>query len=206
MKISEILFEGPYSHDGDFTPSIRMDSYPSLEGLERENFYLGLLEKDGEQYRFWLSKTKGKAEVTVDGVNDIGQPRQLVATNMRFHRHPAGLPVKNELQVHTVYTHPDFRNRQLAMVLYVVLCRYGYTVVSDFEHYDGGKALWKKMATEADARRFKVRIWSDADDDWFRADDGSILEYNGANLSDDEVWHDLDGKMLPTTLMVLSHD
>lgn len=205
MKIPEILFEGPYHHNQDYAPIIKMDSYPSLEGLQRENFFLGLLEKEGKDFRFWLSKSKGTAKVSVDGTDELGQRRQLIVTSLVFHKFGAGLPVDNELQVHTVYTHQDYRGLNLSMALYVVLCRYGYTVVSDFEQYNGGKALWKKMSQEADARRFTIRIWSDLTSDWVTDENGNPLSYNGANLEDDEVWNDLDRHMEPTTLLVLSH-
>jgi hypothetical protein len=89
--------------------------------------------------------------------------------------------------------------------MYILLARYGYTIVSDFKQYNGGKGLWRKMALESDARRFAVRIWSDAAEDWIRAEDGEPLLYNGENLGDDEVWHSIDAHMEPTTLLVLSH-
>jgi hypothetical protein len=206
VKVAELLFEGPYSHESDYTPSIKMDSYPSFDGMNREFKFLGTLEKEDREFNFWLSNNNLFAKVTTPGVNEIGQDRELVVTNITFHKHPTGLPVDNELQAHTVYTHRDYRGNNLALALYVVLCRYGYTIVSDFEHYNGGKALWKKMALEADARRFAVRVWSDENDDWVRGDDGKPLLYNGANLGDDDVWNDLDRHALPATLLVLSHE
>lgn len=204
MKISEILFEGPYHHAQDWAPVVKLDAFPSFDGLKRDNQLLGTLEQSGKEYHFWLSTTKVVARVTTEAPDDVGQLRQQVVTEIRFHKHGPGLPVKNELQVHTVYTNPDFRQAKLAMALYVVLCRYDYTVVSDFEQFNGGKALWKKMATEAEARKFVIRAWSDANSDWVRNAGGEPLVYNADNLEEDAVWQDFKSHMEPTTLLVLS--
>jgi hypothetical protein len=133
MKTQE-LFEGPYHMDQDARPIIKMDNYPSLENLRRMNDFLGTLEKGGTEYHFWLNKGKFYAEVTTSGVDDIGQPRQLTITKVRFNNR-SNLPVENELQVESVYTHAKFQTRGLAMALYVVLARYGFTIVSDFTQY-----------------------------------------------------------------------
>jgi hypothetical protein len=205
MKISEILFEGPYDMGSDFTPSVKMDSYPSLEGLKRENISLGRLEREDQPYHFWLSPTLKVAKVSTAGTDEIGQKRQLIVVQVRFDNRATDLPVQKMLQVDTVYTHPEYRGQFLAGAMYILLARYGYTIVSDFKQYNGGKGLWRKMALESDARRFAVRIWSDAAEDWIRAEDGEPLLYNGENLGDDEVWHSIDAHMEPTTLLVLSH-
>jgi hypothetical protein len=202
MKISEILFEGPYFHDSD-APSIKMD-HLSISDRTLARDYLLLAKLEGTEFDFWLLKQKTTAIVTTPTKDTVGANRNLIVVDLKF-RSPSGIPVKNELQVNTVITSPDYRGRGLAMALYVILCRYGYTVVSDFEQYRGGKGLWRKMALESDARRFAVRIWSDAAEDWIRAEDGEPLLYNGENLGDDEVWHNIDAHMEPTTLLVLSH-
>lgn len=204
MKISEILFEGPYHHDGDWAPAMKLAAFPSFDGLKRENLLLGTLDRSGKEYHFWLSASKLVARVSTEDLDDIGQLRQQVVTEIRFHKSSAGLPVQNELQVHTVFSDPDHRQAQLAMALYVVLCRYGYTIVSDFEQFNGGKALWKKMAAEADARKFVIRVWSDADSDWIRDVAGEPISYDAYNLSDETIWQDFSKHMEPTTLLVLS--
>lgn len=202
MKVQQ-LFEGPYSLDQDFRPHIKMDSYPSLEGLKRECEHLGTLETDNEDFNFWLNKGKHYAQVTVAHEDDVGQQRQLSIVRITFQK-IAGLPVKNELQVHTVFTHEKYRTRFLAGALYILLARYGYSVVSDFEQWNGGRALWKKLAAEADARNYAVRVWSDETEDWIRSSDGEPVKYNAANLDDDQIWHSISAQCEPTTLLVLS--
>lgn len=202
MKMSN-LFEGPYFLDQDMKPVVKMDSYPSLENLQRLNNHLGTLEKDGAEFNFWLSKNNYHAEVTIAAKDDIGQDRQLVLTKVRFDNR-AHLPVDNELQVDTVYTNPKYQSLGLAMALYVVLVRYGYTIVSDFTQYRGGKALWKKLANEADARNFVVKVWSDQLEDWIKDADGNPTKYNASNLDDEDVWKDIFNHDEPTTLLVLT--
>jgi hypothetical protein len=89
--------------------------------------------------------------------------------------------------------------------LYIVLARYGFAIVSDFVQYNGGKALWKKLASEADARKYAVRLWDDSTNDWAKGEDGSILMYNAQNLQDENVWKDISYHSTPTTLFVLQH-
>lgn len=202
MKVAE-LFEGPY-HIGQDAPFVKAKSYPSLEGLQRENTLLGTLEKDGNEFHFWLSKTKGSAKVTVASKDDIGQDRQLVVVNLVF-QGKVGLPVKNELQVNTVYTDPDFRTSWLAGALYIVLARYDFAIVSDFQQYNGGKALWKKLAKESDARNYAVRVWDDNQEDWIKDEDGNPLKYTAANLADDQIWLDISKHDEATTLLCLQH-
>lgn len=199
------LFEGPYHMDQDMKPVIKMDNYPSLENLQRLNYFLGTLEKDGKEFNFWLNKNNYHAEVTVEGNDDIGQLRQLVVTKVRFDNR-AGLPVKNELQVDTVYTHPKYFSLNLAMALYVVLARYNYTVVSDFTQYNGGKALWKKLAKESEARKFVVRVWDDETQDWMKDSSGNAMKYNAENMDDEEIWKDISQHNEATTLLVLSSE
>jgi len=202
MKMQQ-LFEGPYHMDQDMKPVIKMDNYPSLDAMHRTCHFLGTLEKDGKEFNFWLSHTKAVAEVTVEAKDDIGQLKQLVVTKIRFHNR-AGLPIKNELQVDTVYTHPDYQRTQLAMALYVVLARYDYTIVSDFTQYNGGKALWKKLAKESEARKFVVRVWDDETQDWMKDSSGSVMKYNAENMDDEEIWKDISQHNEATTLLVLS--
>ncbi len=201
MKLQQ-LFEGPYHIDSDYRPSIKMDSYPSFEGLKRENDFLGTLNKDGKEYNFWLSKSKKVAKVSTKGIDDIGQERELVVVRLEFQA-AADIPVKNELHAHTVYTHEDYRGEFLAGALYILLARYGYSIVSDFEQWNGGKALWKKMAKESEMRNYAVRVWDDNQQDWMKDENGEVMKYNASNLDDEKIWTHLSKQCEPTTLLVL---
>lgn len=203
MVKAQELFEGPYHINSDYRPMIKMDSYPSLEGLNRECEFLGSLDKDGKIYNFWIGKSENPARVTTEATDDIGQLRQLSVVRLDF-QSKTGIPVKNELHVHTVYTHTDYRGEFLAGSLYILLARYGHTVVSDFEQWNGGKALWKKLARESEMRKYAVRIWDDKTEDWIRNSNGDITAYIASNLTDEAVWIDISQQCNPTTLLVLS--
>lgn len=204
MKISQ-LFEGPYFTDQTSKPVVKMDIYPSLSALQRECFFLGTLIKEDLEFNFWLNFNKKVAEVTIATKDDIGQDRHMVVTKLRFDNR-ANLPVKDELQVDTVYTHDDYKRLSLAMALYVVLCRYGYTIVSDFTQYRGGKGLWKKLAKESEARKFVVKVWSDEAGDWVKDSEGNPIHYTAENLEDEEVWKDISFHNEATALLVLTSE
>ena len=199
MKVSD-LFEGPYHIDQDRAPVVKATAQPSDEGLRRENDLLGELHFGDEVFSFWLSKNKKAAIVSTK----IQNSNSIVLT-VKFDNR-AGLPVKNELQVHTVYNQQHHRNKNLAMAMYVLLARYGFTVVSDFEQFNGGKALWQKMAKESSTRNFVVRVWSDEKEDWIRDQDGTVLSYDGTNIDDADIWNSANRKYEPTSLLVLSSD
>lgn len=201
MKVQE-LFEGPYHIDDDYRPSIKMDNYPSTNSLNRECTFLGTLEKEDTIFNMWLSKEKHYAQVTTSSKDDTGHPAELSVVKIMF-QSPAGLPVPNELHVSTVYTHEKYRARFLAGALYILLSRYGYSVVSDFTQYNAGKALWKKMAREAEMRKFAIRIWSDETSDWVKNSQGEVLRYDASNLADENIWQDISQHSQPTTLLVL---
>lgn len=208
MKLSEIfpLTEAPFHHNMDAPPSLLdLGSDSSIEGLRREYVELGRLERDNDTFYFWLSAGRSRARIT-RSVDESENARQQSVGSIEFHDTKLGLPVKNELQVSRVKVSNEFRNHQLAMALYVVLARYGYAVVSDFEQFNGGKFLWKKLAKESDARNFAVRLWSDEQEDWIRDEDGEVVRYNGANVDDAEIWQLVEPYSEATVLLVLTHD
>lgn len=206
MKIND-LFEGPYQIGGQLPHVEVRDSYTSLENLKREFDHLGVLTKRDRNFNFWLTKppyrSNTNARVTTDSVNELNKSVQLDVTTLWFDNR-AGLPVKNELQVGKVYTHPEFRGMWLAGALYIVLARYGFTIVSDFDQYRGGKELWKKLAAESEARNYVVRVWDDTTTDWVRDQNNEPLKYNADNLADEQVWTQF--KHLPTALLALSSE
>lgn len=204
MKASEVLFEGPYHIGQDYVPTVKLGAFPSMEGLKRENDFLGTLEKVGIKYHFWLTKSKQRAKITTEGKDDIGQVRQRVVVEVEFQQ-SLGLPINNEIRVKQVYTDPDFRGGWLAGALYVVLVRYGFSVVSDFTQYNGGKALWKKLAKESEARNYVVRVWDDQTQDWIKDVNGRPVKYNVVNSNDQQIWKDISQHNEATTLLVLQN-
>lgn len=202
MKMAE-LFEGPHHIEMDAPPpKDHQKAYPSYEGLARTCKLLGTLEKRGKDFNFWLANARTHAYVTTEAKDDIGQLRQLIVTDLQF-KNQTKLPVKNQLQVTWVYTEPEYADRFLAGALYIVLARYGNTVISDSLQYNGGRNLWEKLATEADARKYVIRVWDEASDDWRRDTIGQPLKLNAAELETNEIW---TKQIEPTTLLALSHE
>lgn len=201
MKVRD-LFEGPHHIELDAPPTAKAKAYPSYEGLQRECDLLGTLEKDNKEFHFWLQHGRAVAYVTTAATDDIGQLRQLIVVDLHF-KDTIKLPVSKQLQVTWVYSDQEFRQLWLAGALYIVLARYGNTVVSDSMQYNGGRALWEKLAREADARKYVVRVWDQAVEDWLRAEDGSELKINAAELETNKIW---TGSIDPTTLLALSHN
>ena len=203
INIERIAVIMPYHIVQDMKSIMKRDVYPSFGGLQRTHDLLQTFEIMGAYYHFWLSHTKTVAEITTETKDDIGQIRQLVVSKVRFDNR-SNLPVENELQVDTVYTHIDYQTMNLAVTLYRILARYNYTIVSDFTQYNGGKALWKKLAKESEARKFVVRVWDDETQDWMKDSSSNAMKYNAENMDDEEIWKDISQHNEATTLLVLS--
>lgn len=208
MRAREIfetkLFEGPYDMEDDYRPIVKLDSYPSRENLERLCDHLGDLHKDGKVFSFWFMHTGKVAKVTTSAIDDIGQMRELVVSQIRFDNR-AFIPNLNKpLQVEMAFTHPNYQSEALAASMYLVLTRYGFNIVSDYTQYNGGKAIWKKLARESNARKCCVRVWSDKLSDWLRDDTNNIIKYDGNNLDDETIWDSIFSQVEQTSLFVLS--
>lgn len=207
MKIKDIMMEWPFDMESDYKsdyplPKGTVDNTTSLEGLRREKVELGTLTLQNIDYHFWQTPDTTKAMVTTKVV-EFGKDRQQIACTIDFNLVASIPDIKNPLQVSMVYTHPTYRNIGLSWMLYIVLCKYGYTVISDYTQYNGGKAIWKKMASMAEWRKFVVRIWSDKINDWLRTESGEIIKYDSANIPDDSIWDSVFGNAEKTTLFVL---
>jgi hypothetical protein len=201
MKLAD-LFEGPHHIEMDAPPpKAHQKAYPSYDGLARTCKHLGTLEKRGVDFNFWLANERTHAYVTTEAKDDIHQIRQLIITDLQF-KIQTKLPVKNQLQVTWVYTEPEYVDRYLAGALYIVLARYENTVVSDSLQYNGGRKLWEKLATEADARKYVVRVWDEASAGWLKDGNGDPLKLNASELESNEIW---TKQIEPTTLLALSH-
>jgi hypothetical protein len=205
MKLEDILFEGPY-HIGQDAPMWSSDAFMSDSSLAREYDNIGTLQRPGQSiiFTFWIGKSRNVAVITTPDVDDIGQPKNRVAVHLIFKNTNSKLPVKNELQVDSVRASNEVVNMGLAGALYIVLARYGFTIVSDFTQYNGGKALWKKLARESEARKYVVRVWDDEVSDWIKDTTGVPIKYNAANLVDEQVWKDISQHNESTTLLALS--
>lgn len=202
MKSSEFIFENPYLNSQEFNDALS-NVHTSYQGLSRENDSLGALIRSGTEYNFWLSKSRATAKVST--AVDDDPARQRIVCEIRF-QVPAELPVTNPLQVRTVFTDVDYRTQWLGGILYVVLAKYGYSVISDFEQSRSGAELWRKIGEESSAVGYVVRIFDDQREDWIRDKNNQPVKYNAANIPSADIWKDVSQKHQPTTLLVLTKD
>ena len=213
MKTFEILSEMPREIGKDAPFYFKIDDiFVSQEALVRTYDLLGNIDINNVAYKTWLSKTKGRSLITTaipnpdeipytirtSSVSD--SPRQLVVVDLHFKN--TQLPIRNPLQVDTVSTNTRFTNNGLALMLYVVLARYDYSVISDGTQYNGGIGLWKKIAIESNDRKYVVRIWDKNSNDWLKNQNGEPIKYDGKNLNHESVWNSVTSE--PNSWLVLT--
>lgn len=202
MRIRELITEWPFDMESDYRSPVNIENTTSLACLKRERVELGTLKLMDVDYYFWQTADAKMASVSTPVIEN-GTERHLQICNINFDL-VAKIPnLQNPLQVSMVYTHPNYRTRGIAWMLYLVLARWGYSIISDYTQYNGGKAIWKKLASMSDMKKFAVRIWSDKTNDWVRDETNTVIKYDSENVSDDEIWDSVFGSSEKTTLFVL---
>jgi hypothetical protein len=209
MKIRELLSEMPLNLNKDAPFIFNIDgTYMSNGSLSRGFSFLGEINISEISYKFWFSNNGTRALCTIvkddssPETKDInGDQRNLIVVDLWLKKNTV-VDISDAVQVDTVSTHTDYAGIGLPSILYVVLSRYNIPVISDFSQYNGGVGLWRKLASMADARKYAVRIWDIASSDWVRDSNDVVLNYNGINLQQDEVWNSIG--QTPKTLLVLS--
>lgn len=89
-------------------------------------------------------------------------------------------------QVQSVIVESGLQNFGLATYIYSTLIhKVGLVLISDHEHYIGGKALWKKVANSLDD--VSVYIFN-CESNEFMMSGSERLVYDGSNVSDDDIW------------------
>ena len=202
MKARELLtFESPYDL-GSAPPSFKQDVMEISDStLQREFLHLGDLDLDERAFSFWLRKTEAVAYVTVGPVERNGRRYHQVVTEVWFENRYV-LDVPRQLQVRKTNTNKNYTGLGLAMAMYIVLARYGYSVVSDYEQFTGGINLWKKISRESKDRKYVVKVWNDRVEDWVRGSSGKPLHFDSTNIDDSVIWN-LE-KSEPTSVLVLT--
>lgn len=203
MKINEIIIESPFHIPDDMEPRWIEDAAISNRAIEREFIYLGTLERD-IKYDFFVHKERITALVTTKAIGSLTkEEKNKILVDLKF-KTKVVLPVKNQLQVNLIVSNKEYRDRGLASILYVVLARHGYTVVSDLYQYNGGVALWEKIGRESEARNYAVRIWNIRQNDWIKDEKGEVLRWNGENLTYHEIWQHIGDIESEEKLLTLS--
>lgn len=204
MKITDILNEMPHDLGSDAPFNFKITNFEiSANALNREFEFLGDLQSVTDTFSFWIRKNKSASVITIKGELRSGTQYNDIITEVKFDNRFM-IDVKNQLQVSKAVTVEQYRSYGLSLAMYVVLARYGYTVVSDYEQFAGGINLWKKIARESNFRNYAVRIWSDNTEDWIRDTNGDIVKYDGTNIDKSDIWNDTDRKYDPTSLLVLT--
>lgn len=188
------IFEAPIVVDKNLSlPPAERESFISKDALEREYTFLGRLQLDTNDFDFYLHQDLSNALVVLP---DQTEP----VTNLTKHKRIVDLKFKSSLtfkvndsqhkylQVALVSTNAAFRNSNLASALYIVLCRYGYAIVSDQTQFRGGKVLWKKLSLESEMRKYKIRILNGNTGEILKYESGSDVIYTGDNVSDTDIW------------------
>lgn len=86
------------------------------------------------------------------------------------------------LQVDRVELHDRFQAIGFCSSVYHLLVELGYVIVSDSTQFEPAQAMWKKLAASG-----RVIVF-DVDHGPFKDADGKIVEYDGKNISDHDVW------------------
>lgn len=90
-------------------------------------------------------------------------------------------------QVRGVVVEPKLRDFGLATYMYETLAiNMGLVLVSDNEQYEGGKALWKKIASES--KKLNVYVLDSETFDFHPYGEDSRTTYTGSNIDDLELW------------------
>jgi hypothetical protein len=182
MKLSDVLTEMPYLHQGSMSvPKSFADTF-SPHTITRQ--FTEIL-KIGDITVF-LEKDLRR----VVGVNMTAeQPRYQLEFLLAFKEEPttiAGLNHRNVIQVDQVYLNKYARERTFSFQVYRRLVDLGFTVMSDSTQFEPAKGLWKKLAAESGAN-YSVTV-ADIDHGPFKDINGVVIRYDGNNISDSEIW------------------
>lgn len=94
------------------------------------------------------------------------------------------------MQVDGVEVYDAIKARGIGSQFYFALAQYGFVIISDNFQYLGGKALWKKIASKSTSEKCSVYVIDEGEP--VTDEDDNLIEYNGSNLDDDELWATTD--------------
>lgn len=139
MRISEIIGETPYMHDGEYTDRGEIATFKTISDGSLAREYSHLFDgsmSDGQQVRFYLLKTN-HAVIGVSKTPDTPQDRNTIGFALRFKRThtlvtvPPDVDSTKLLQVDSVFIDPLWKGQGVASRIYVELIKRGFAVVSD---------------------------------------------------------------------------
>ncbi len=207
MKVNEllnILNEMPYVHDGKMKREPFKNTFLSDSSLERNYAMLGFIEIEDELVDLHILKDDPPCvKGTIKAKKTDGEDSNRVIFALRFKQKHTLVKIPKEvksekiLQVDKVSIDSTFEGNGLASFVYASLIKRGFQVLSDTSQFTDGKMLWKKMASKAKLRDYKIFV---LDDEYgFIQENGEPLQYDGSNIDDSKLWttgDDLSGEHL----------
>jgi hypothetical protein len=89
-------------------------------------------------------------------------------------------------QIEGVVVNPEMRDFRLATLMYETLViKKKLTLMSDNDHYAGGKALWQRLAQDSSEL---VVFVLDTDKRQFYPYDGTKMRYDGVSIPESAIW------------------
>lgn len=167
--------------------------FMSQRAIEREREYdtIYTAHELGTDLVGILRKTKSSAMLGTPGHREDGTPGLNLLVDLEFKDKLDVSPIHvtphdQILQVKLVRTAPASQSRGFGMLLYFILAQAGYVVVSDNTQYQGGAALWQKIASMAGNSGYAVYV---IDDGTIRKDEsGQPIIYDGSNIEESGLW------------------
>lgn len=181
MKAADILGETPCLHPGEMERDI-LDSSISANAIKRDYRKLGQIQ-DLVVY----IDSHNTHVVVIDLTAIVKNERfeqvlriQFKQSNLLQFKHD----FKNIVQVDKVAVMRAAGTQGIASTVYKMIVDNDFTLVSDVTQFDPAKALWKKLAIDAEYTMYVA----DVEHGIFRDQDGADIIYNGNNIPDQDIW------------------
>jgi hypothetical protein len=165
--------------------------FMSNSALENRKYKLIARQDDTEVYLedgndTAIIGTRGVRHDGEDGIHVVGQLLFKLSLKLGSKERQEFGP--NVLQVDLVNVAKKIKMQGLGTFLYHSLVAKGYTIISDNKQYEGGQALWKKIARSHASNEMVLLL----DHGQLVMKDGKPIEYDGTNVPDDEIWSETD--------------
>jgi hypothetical protein len=178
------LLEMPYLHHGAMP--IKLDGSYSREALQRTFTPLSTHTINGKE-AFVLIHTQELFVVVVTAdLTEEGRYLPIMQLDfkdtheLKFDHTLPGVV----LQVNSVAVSQRFQSHGIASVVYTELVDHGYAIVSDNTQFETAQGLWKKLSGIAGYRV----VVADVDNGYFRDSNGVVIQYDGNNIPDADIW------------------
>lgn len=108
---------------------------------------------------------------------------------------------KNRKHVQMLNTNKKFARQAIAKDVYVFVATH-FDLVSDRIQYLGAKILWQSLAKNSN---INIYVFDENSKDYLRDSDGMIINYNGYNIDENEIWGQ-ENKHHERLLVAMNHE